>query len=344
MDSGFCMSGFKGAVYFPARAYNAYQTYEYFDKEEVSRDFSYARKAGITALRIFTSYEQYLKDGEGFFSKFEALLEAAARHGVRVMPVLFENCGNDFTEERAMDRDPDTAVCVKSPCLEVVRNRSLWGPCAGYVDAFMARYADDRRLVAIEVMNEPDFRGAKDLDFARAMLERAWLTRKGVPLTIGCVTLADCLFYGDLLDVYQFHDNFPTDRDEFRRELEFAAEVKRVTGKPVWLSEWQRIRKSGPGWNKGEIPEEEKTPDLASLAPMVYESGLGSFFWCLMVKPAYLMAQRPNGTYNGLFYEDGSVYSLDDYEAVAGNRDAVERKGLPEWYMKAREEKAKGMR
>ena len=55
----FAMSAFHGAVYFPSKVYNAYQTYEYFDASELERDFSYAEKAGITALRIFTSYEQY---------------------------------------------------------------------------------------------------------------------------------------------------------------------------------------------------------------------------------------------------------------------------------------------
>ena len=38
----FAMSAFHGAVYFPSRVYNAYQTYEYFDASELERDFSYA--------------------------------------------------------------------------------------------------------------------------------------------------------------------------------------------------------------------------------------------------------------------------------------------------------------
>ena len=46
----------KGAVYFPARAYNAYQTWKDFDKKEIERDFGYAKDVGLNALRIFTSY------------------------------------------------------------------------------------------------------------------------------------------------------------------------------------------------------------------------------------------------------------------------------------------------
>ena len=157
-EKEFAMSAFHGAVYFPSRVYNAYQTYEYFDASEIERDFSYAEKAGITALRIFTSYEQYLKDKTAFFSKFDTLLAIAAKHGIRVMPVLFENCGRDFTDENAMDMDPDTAVCVKSPALKTIQDPSLWTGCLQYTQDFMIRYADDERLAAIEIMNEPDYK------------------------------------------------------------------------------------------------------------------------------------------------------------------------------------------
>ena len=57
-----------------------------------------------------------------------------------------------------------------------------------------------------------------------------------------------------------------------------------------------------------------------------------------MIKPAYLPAQRPNGTFNGLFHEDGSVYSIEDFLAVAGtdaqNVDLpAEKKTMPEWFL-----------
>lgn len=72
----------RGAVYFPARAYNAYQTYSRFSAQECERDFSYARKAGLNALRIFTSYEFWQEDGQAFFDRFEALLTAAHGQGI----------------------------------------------------------------------------------------------------------------------------------------------------------------------------------------------------------------------------------------------------------------------
>ena len=156
MDQNYRMSAFKGAVYFPSRAYNAYQTYEYFDADEIDRDFSYAQKAGISALRIFTSFEQYEKGPGSFFDKFDALLSAAERHSVSVMPILFENCGRDFTIEAAMDRDPDTAVCVKSPSLATIQHPDRWEPWRAVVEALKRPYGGDSGGGAKEVKEEPE--------------------------------------------------------------------------------------------------------------------------------------------------------------------------------------------
>lgn len=82
MLDGYYFDKVKGAVYFPSRAYNAYQTYENYDRNEIDRDFGYAESAGLNALRIFTSYEQYQKNGENFFLKFDDILDRATAHGI----------------------------------------------------------------------------------------------------------------------------------------------------------------------------------------------------------------------------------------------------------------------
>lgn len=64
----------RGAVYFPSRAYNAYQTWHELDTAEIDRDFGYAQQAGINALRMFTSYEYWQEAGEEFFNRFEQVI------------------------------------------------------------------------------------------------------------------------------------------------------------------------------------------------------------------------------------------------------------------------------
>ncbi len=331
----------KGAVYFPSRAYNAWQTWNELDSEEIDRDFGYAQDAGINALRMFASFEFWQEQPEAFFGRFEQVITLSEKHGIRIMPVLFEDCGTDNTPETRTDKNPHTAICVCSPCRAIQHDPARWTEVHAYVDAFMRRYGSDKRLLAIECMNEPHWESG-NVPFAQHVVALAKSYKGSVPLTIGCITLLHNLYFGDDLDVYQYHDNFPQSAENLGFVIREANRVQELIGKPCWLTEWQRVREAGPGWDTAVIPQEYTVPALATLAPTVYAGGMGSFFWSLMVKPAYLMAQRPNGTYNGLFHEDGSVYSLEDYQEIAG-KDKVRpvKATMPDWYLKSLEEYGK---
>ena len=337
LDASY-FKGIRGAVYFPSRAYNAWQTWNELNPEEIDRDFGYAQDAGLNALRMFVSFEYWQEQPEKFFERFEQVVALSQKHGIRIMPVLFEDCGTDNTEETRKNKDPHTAICVCSPCRAIQRDPARWVEVHGFVDAFMRRYGSDLRLLAIECMNEPHYESG-NVPFAQHIVHLAKGYRGAVPLTIGAICMPHNLYFGDDLDVYQYHDNFPQSAENLARVIKEAYHVQELTGKPCWLTEWQRVREKGPGWDTAVIPKEYTVPALATLAPTVYGTGMGSFFWSLMVKPAYLMAQRPNGTYNGLFHEDGSVYSLKDYQAIAG-KDKIRpiKASLPDWYVKSLEE------
>ena len=337
LDSTY-FHGIRGAVYFPSRAYNAWQTWNELDPEEIDRDFGYAQDAGINALRMFVSFEFWQEQPVLFFQRFEQVIRLSRKHGIRIMPVLFEDCGTDNTPETRKNKDPRTAICVCSPCRAIQRDPSRWVEVHGFVDAFMRLYGSDDRLLAIECMNEPHWESG-NVPFAQHIVALAKSYRGSVPLTIGCITLWHNLYFGDDLDIYQYHDNFPQSAENLERVIREAKTVQQLIGKPCWLTEWQRVREAGPGWDSAVIPQEYTVPALATLAPTVYGQEVGSFFWSLMVKPAYLMAQRPNGTYNGLFHEDGSVFSLEDYQAIAG-KDKVRpvKAALPDWYARSLEE------
>ena len=171
----------KGAVYFPSRAYNAYQTWMYFDRTVIARDFGYAKSAGLNALRIFTSYEYWQEEAELFWKKFESLLSVAEEQDILVMPILFENCGREPSRENMLDQDPETAACIQSPGRKITENRKLWGKPAEYTREFMKRYADDERLAAIELMNEPH-EETGDIPFAQFITKTAFDMKKRVPL------------------------------------------------------------------------------------------------------------------------------------------------------------------
>lgn len=267
MNSFHPRPAIRGAVYIPARAFNAAQMWRHYDGAEVRRDLGYARTVHLNALRVWVSYEYWRMEPDRFARAFEDFLAAAAERGLGVLPSLFENCGVPPTEANLWNADLRTAMCVQSPDRdEVMRRPERWDPPGEFVDWFMGRHGDDARLVGVEVVNEP---GPATAAFARAMFRRAAARRGRVPLTIGSVSLPDNAWFLDLgMDTLQYHDNFPPSVEDLRRGLDRAVELAGIVEKPVWLTEVQRVR-TVSGWGDQPVPAAELGPDLASVLPAV---------------------------------------------------------------------------
>ena len=332
----------RGAIYISSGAFNAPQMWKDFSVEETRRDLGYAKLINLNALRVWASYEYWRRAPERFKASFDQLLEAAEANGIRILVSLFERCGKPYVGDEMWSTDPRTAFAMKSPHPEVFSpdNSNLWEEPRLFVKWFLESYRDDQRLLAIEVMNEPQFAADDEppsVPFAKSMFVTAKAMQGTVPLTIGIddhEELAD-EFVPLGLDVIQFHDNFPASGDALEKHIRAALALGAKHNLPVWLGEWQRARPSGSGWGNEKLTVEEKRPNYASLASAVQKYPVGSFFWSLMIKRAYLPPQREKGTINGLFWPDGSVWSLADARAIARDPklNLIENKSIPAGFL-----------
>lgn len=314
----------RGAVYIPAGVYNAPQLWKNFSLQETQRDFGYAKGIHLNALRMWASYEYWQMNPVKFQNEFNRMLGAAHDSGIRILISLFENDGVPPTPENMWTTDPRKAFDIQSPGYAIATGPKIqWEQPRKFVEWFMKRYGKDDRLLAIEVMNEPN-NATKNrpgtVPFAKFMFKTAKSLQGTVPLTIGSANVNVAQEFIPLgLDVINFHDNFPVSAQALEETIKNALAVGQKTGRPVWLTEWQRVRPAGAGWNGQGVAPQERITDYASLAPIVFSYPVGSFFWSLMVKPAYLPSQRRAGTVNGLFWPDGAVASLKDARAISGN-------------------------
>jgi hypothetical protein len=289
-------------------------------------------------VRIWVSYEYWLRAPERFRAAFGQFLGAAGEKGIKVLVSLFENDGIPPTEQNLWLTDPLRAAAIMSPGRAIAADPSAWERPREFVRWFMAAYGNDPRLLAIEVMNEPQPngpRGAATVPFAQDMFRLAHSLKRSVPLTIGCAKLEMAQsFYPLGLDILELHENFPADEAFMRASIERDLAQGREHSIPVWVTEWQRLRPSGTGWDKPTISPEDRTPAYAPVARIVASYPVGSFFWSLMIKRAYLLAQRRQKTINGLFWEDGAVWSLADARAIAGDPALrlPERRTLPDGF------------
>jgi len=83
-----------GFNYVPSTAGNTTEFWqaESFDPVTIDRELYWARSLGFNTCRVFVQYLVWEADPEGLKARFTRFLEMAGRHGITVMPVLFDDC------------------------------------------------------------------------------------------------------------------------------------------------------------------------------------------------------------------------------------------------------------
>ncbi|MDR1485538.1 MAG: hypothetical protein LBT09_12035 [Planctomycetaceae bacterium] len=83
-----------GCNFLPSTAINDVEMWqdETFDLKTIDRELGLARAWGINSVRVFLSYVVREAEAEKLKSNFKKFLNVAEKHGISVMPVLFDDC------------------------------------------------------------------------------------------------------------------------------------------------------------------------------------------------------------------------------------------------------------
>ena len=242
-----------GANYVPSSASNQLEMFQAatFDDAGNDREMAWAAALGMNCLRIFLHDLLWVQ--EGFAARLERVLQLAAKHGLRVMPVLFDSCW-DPRPQPGPQAEPIPGVhnsrWVQSPGAERLSDPAFEPALEEYVTGVGTLLRDDPRVLAWDVWNEPDNgwgvyadqEPANKLERVEALLPKvfAWVRAAGAtqPLTSG-------VWAGDFTqpspiqqiqlsesDVISFHNYEPADS--------FLARVRslRPLGRPILCTEY----------------------------------------------------------------------------------------------------------
>jgi hypothetical protein len=297
----------RGVNYVPSNAVNATQMWLEFDAATVDRELGYADALGLNSARVFIQYVAYEHDAAGLLDHFDALLQLANRHGLSVMPVLFDDCwlpepfvGNQAPEPRPGLHNPYWQSSPGNLRMGLAFRPAL----RRYVEDLLGRFGRDRRIIAWDLYNEPQ---ARDSSVALVRDVFAWARRvaPSQPLTT--------CWYGTLLsDITSIHFYVcPTrEPDEARRAIESAKSF----GRPVVATE--ALGRPNHG-------------DLHEILPLFNESRIGWYLWELMIgadQTRYQWANSPpvadDIVFQGLLYPDGTPYSEDEMELIRDHASA----------------------
>ncbi len=150
-----------GCNFTPSCAINQIEMWQEasFDLAVIERELDLAAGLGMNAVRVYLHDLLWLEDAEGFLARIDVFLDAAARRGIRTMLVLFDSCW-DQEPTLGVQRAPMAGVhnsgWVQSPGPAVLADTSQHARLQAYVEAVVGRFADDDRVLAWDIWNEPD--------------------------------------------------------------------------------------------------------------------------------------------------------------------------------------------
>jgi len=150
-----------GANYTPATAINQLEMWQAdtFDPDRIDRELGWAEGIGMNTMRVFLHDLVWQQDAAGYKSRIDRFLAIADKHHIRPMLVLFDSVW-DPLPKLGKQHEPTPGVhnsgWVQGPGAQALQDPSQYPRLEAYVTGVVGAFANDPRVVAWDVWNEPD--------------------------------------------------------------------------------------------------------------------------------------------------------------------------------------------
>jgi Cellulase (glycosyl hydrolase family 5) len=150
-----------GANYIPANAINELEMWqaETFDPKTIDKELGWAAGIGMNTMRVFLHDLLWQQDAEGFKKRMDEFLRIAEKHGIKPMFVLFDSVW-DPMPQLGKQREPKPGVhnsgWLQSPGAKALQDATQYPRLEAYVKGVVGSFANDRRVLAWDIWNEPD--------------------------------------------------------------------------------------------------------------------------------------------------------------------------------------------
>ncbi len=150
-----------GSNYIPADAINQLEMWQAdtFNAAQIDKELGWAESIGMNTMRVFLHDKLWEQDAEGFKKLIDQFLAIAAKHGIRPMLVFFDSCW-DPDPKLGPQRPPIPGVhnsgWVQSPGRAGLADAANYHRLEAYVQDIVRRFANDSRILAWDLWNEPD--------------------------------------------------------------------------------------------------------------------------------------------------------------------------------------------
>jgi hypothetical protein len=150
-----------GADFLPSTAINELEMWQAdtWDPATTDRELGWAEGIGMNTMRVFLHNLLWDQDPKGFERRIDEFLAIAARHHIRPIFVLFDSCW-DPHPKLGPQHPPIPGVhnsgWVQAPGTEILSDPAQVPRLEGYVKGVVGAFANDPRILAWDLWNEPD--------------------------------------------------------------------------------------------------------------------------------------------------------------------------------------------
>lgn len=150
-----------GSNFAPASAINQLEMWQAatFDPAEIDRELGWGESLGMNTMRVFLHDQLWTQDSIGFLGRLDQFVAIADKHHIRPMFVLFDAVW-DPMPHLGKQRQPiphlHNSGWVQSPGAAVLSDTMRYESLRPYVQGVVGHFANDRRVVAWDIFNEPD--------------------------------------------------------------------------------------------------------------------------------------------------------------------------------------------
>ena len=150
-----------GSDYIPANAINQLEMWqpETFDPKRIDLELGWAESIGMNTMRVFLHDLLWQQDKEGFEQRLDTFLTIAQKHHIHPVLVIFDSCWDPFPKV-GPQHPPIPGIhnsgWVQSPGAKVLQDPSEYPRLEEYVKGIIAHFANDQRILAWDLWNEPD--------------------------------------------------------------------------------------------------------------------------------------------------------------------------------------------
>ena len=150
-----------GANFVPSDAINQLEMFQAatWNPDLNDKELGWAEGLGMNTMRVFLQDQLWEQDPAGFTKRLDDFLTIASRHGIRPIFVLFDSCW-DPLPKLGPQHPPTPGVhnsgWVQSPGAEGLSDPAYEPKLEAYVQGVVGAFANDPRILAWDVWNEPN--------------------------------------------------------------------------------------------------------------------------------------------------------------------------------------------